>query len=700
MLAQAQVFWPASRLACSRTNGAMAPAWGIALAGAVVMITSASAARASVTPVQKVIEMLDGLLSKGEALMHAEQVEYAKVKEWCESEVGERTERIEVATAAIEELTADIAKASSDAEALDVEVTSLASRISTLEEERSNATTQRSMENTGFKATAADLAESIDAIVGAIAELKAKSALVPLSSSSFIQLSTSRFIDAESKALMDSYAALNADDDDSAPQPNAYEFQSGGVLDLLERLLIKFKDQKSSLESEEANKKFNFEKLSQGLTDEIESSKIILSKKTELQASRQKEAALKNGEKTVQTRAKLTDENALSNTQAQCMSKSKEYQQNQATRADEKTIVTEAIEILSSEHVSGNADKYLQRSAMIQETTALVQLQSVGGRGDLPDIVESVAAFLQSRAVKVNSKYLELIAVRVQADPLMKVKQMIKELIVKLMREANSEQDRHSYCQAELATNAQTREIKSSEVEELTAKLQQAKAESEQLQSSISAVSDAIAEITKSQEEEAKIRIESKATHATTVGDAKAAQLAISKAIQVLKDFYQPGGNSALLQGARRSDDAAEETMQITDGKPYAGMTSSGSNILAMLDVIMSDFARLQAEAEKAEDADRAAHAKFMDESDIDLAVKKTEQEHLSSNKDKAYQEIRSLTKELENTQTELDAALNYQVKLHADCVETGLSYEARARKREEEIGSLQEALKMLAASP
>merc|ERR1719456_92021 len=87
---------------------------------------------------------------------------------------------------------------------------------------------------------------------------------------------------------------------------------------------------------------------------------------------------------------------------------------------------------------------------------------------------------------------------------------MIKDLIVKLMEEANAEADQHAYCETELATNKQTREIKSSEVEELTAELESQNALREKLTTEITELSDEVAEIKGQQNEATKIRGEEK----------------------------------------------------------------------------------------------------------------------------------------------------------------------------------------------
>jgi septation ring formation regulator EzrA len=273
---------------------------------------------------------------------------------------------------------------------------------------------------------------------------------------------------------------------------------------------------------------------------------------------------------------------------------------------------------------------------------------------------------------------------------------MIKDLIVKLMEEANAEADQHAYCETELATNKQTREIKSSEVEELNAELESQNALFEKLTTEITELSEEVAEIKAQQNKATGIRNAEKKTNAETVADAKVAQDAVEKATQVLKQFYSSvaAAGSALVQDAVG---IKQEMSQAASLDPYKGQQAGSGGIMGMLEVIPSDFARLETETTEAENTAAAAYEKFMNESNEDVAVKETEIEHKSNKKDTCADTIRDLKKNLELTQTELDKALEYYDKLKAECVDTQLSYEERVRMREEEIQSLQEALKVLA---
>jgi len=290
---------------------------------------------------------------------------------------------------------------------------------------------------------------------------------------------------------------------------------------------------------------------------------------------------------------------------------------------------------------------------------------------------------------------LALIATRAGSDPFGKIKKMIKDLIVKLMEEANGEADQHAYCETEMATNKQTREIKSSEVEELTAELESANALVEKLTTEITALSDEVAEIKGQQNTATGIRSSEKKTNAATVADAKVAQAAVEKATTVLKEFY-----GSVAAGAALVQDTASMKQEMTEAAsldPYKGQQAGSGGIMGMLEVILSDFARLETETTEAENSAADTYEKFMNESNEDVAVKETEIEHKSNKKDTTEGNIRDLNKNLKLTQTELDKALDYYDKLKAECVDTKLSYEERVAMREEEIVSLQEALKVLA---
>merc|ERR1719305_1053176 len=55
-----------------------------------------------------------------------------------------------------------------------------------------------------------------------------------------------------------------------APEANAYEFQSQGIIDMLEKLKDKFMDERTALEKEEQNSRHAYEMLMQDLKAQVD----------------------------------------------------------------------------------------------------------------------------------------------------------------------------------------------------------------------------------------------------------------------------------------------------------------------------------------------------------------------------------------------------------------------------------------------
>merc|ERR1719235_893083 len=312
-----------------------------------------------VTPIQKVIQMLGEMASMGKKEKNIEEVEFAKFKTWCEDIMADKTKNIAEAEAKITQLEADIAKAESDAELLAEEIAGHEAELAQFEADLENATKIREKENADFKLEETDYMESIDALGRAIQVLKQRTADIP---QSLLQLKASTRIPQRAKTLIESFLELKADTTQEtaagAPEANAYEFQSGGVVTMLEKLEEKFEDELFALRKAEMNANANYELLAQKLPAQIKDAKDAIAEKTAAKAERLGFAADCKGELEKTQAVKAEDEKMLSDTKAECHAKSDEYEKNQVTRAEEVKAIEQAIAIMSSPEVSGNAEKH------------------------------------------------------------------------------------------------------------------------------------------------------------------------------------------------------------------------------------------------------------------------------------------------------------------------------------------------------
>merc|ERR1719487_1139936 len=79
----------------------------------------------SVTPIQKVIQMLEDMHAKGVAEKEAEAAAHTEYMQFCKDTAWDKTTSIKTAKASIEELTADIGKAGADILVLTKEIGAL-----------------------------------------------------------------------------------------------------------------------------------------------------------------------------------------------------------------------------------------------------------------------------------------------------------------------------------------------------------------------------------------------------------------------------------------------------------------------------------------------------------------------------------------------------------------------------------------------
>merc|ERR1719352_1809760 len=145
----------------------------------------------------------------------------------------------------------------------------------------------------------------------------------------------------------------------SAPEANAYEFQSSGVVEMLEKLLDKFIDERTTLEKEERNSVHAYEMLMQDLKAQIAQATQDRDEKAEAKANTLQHKADAEGDLKDTTSTRDADAKYLADLTAECEQKASDFESRQQLRADEIVAIEKAIEIISSGAVSGNADKHL-----------------------------------------------------------------------------------------------------------------------------------------------------------------------------------------------------------------------------------------------------------------------------------------------------------------------------------------------------
>mmetsp|Transcript_156478 Transcript_156478/g.272257 ORF Transcript_156478/g.272257 Transcript_156478/m.272257 type:complete len:667 (+) Transcript_156478:94-2094(+) len=649
------------------------------------LFSLSSGLHAEVTPVQKVVQLMKGMLEKGTSDMKAEQVMFAEYKQFCVDTHKAKQEAIADGAAAIEATQATIEKTTASAAKLGRQIAALDADIGVWKGDEVAAKKVRAIEKAAYDALHKDYSESIDAVARAIEVLKAKTADVK--QASFVQLSNVQslsLIPKQAKRAIDDFLALSADPEGleyDAPEANAYEFQSQSVIDMLAKLQDKFIDLRTSTEKTEMKSVEAFELLMQELANEIAHATKVRTEKAKHKASQLQKKANAEGDLTDLTTTKAADTKYDTDLVATCQLKAGEFESRQSLRVEEMEAIKKAIAIIESDAVSGAGETYLP--ALLQtKKNALAQLRAGSPKNEAQ---EQAAEFLRQRSKQYNSHVLSLLAGRITADPLGKVKKMIKDLIVRLMEEANEEAEHKGWCDTELAVNEQTRKEKTDTVEKLTAEIDELTASIAQLTDNIAELSKAVAELDDTMATATDNRKKEKETNEETIADAKEAQAAVSQALTVLKDFYAKAAEATSFA----------QQPEIFDS-PYKGMQAENGGVVGMLEVILTDFERLEAETATSEASAQKLYTEFMADSKADKKAKERDIEHKTFEKQDESQALALKEKDLAGTEKELSAALEYWDKLKPSCVTVGMSYDERVSRRKQEIESLQQALTIL----
>merc|ERR1719375_775471 len=184
----------------------------------------------------------------------------------------------------------------------------------------------------------------------------------------------------------------NDDDADGAPDPAAYENQSGGIIDTMNDLLEKAQTQLDSARATETANVQNFEMLKQSLTDEIKFANKEMDEAKKSKSASEESKATAEGDLDVTSKDLAEDVKALAELHHNCMTKASDFEAETTSRGEElkalataKKIIKETTGGAASQSYgfflqtgSGNnaAVRFVRQLAKKQHSTMLGQLAS------------------------------------------------------------------------------------------------------------------------------------------------------------------------------------------------------------------------------------------------------------------------------------------------------------------------------------
>jgi len=641
------------------------------------------------TSVAQVIEFMKEMVAAQQEEKHQEEVQWAEYKTFCEtttghtfSDIAESKQQAAMLQTEIEKAGVHIEKLSKEISVHQADKTAWEANIRALDDFRS----KQIVDNRGL---AQDYTESVDALKRAIATLEAEDysrSQAPGNVSFLLQL------DSLPPPVKDSLARFLASGSHSnskgpeTPEAYGYEFQSGDILTMLDKLLVKFGNMLKAAQQKESDDKHKYETTRRNFEKDVASASADIQRKGEAKSNTQVHKADLQQELELTQNAHDSDSTYVSEVQATCESKASDFMARRDLRDEEIKSLQQAIAILSSDVVAGAAE-HLPVVALQVTRTALAAIRGA----QVPKSMDwiKVKDFLAQRARILNSKALEKLTAHIRKeDPFANVTKMIEDLIAQLKTATAEDVDHEAWCDSELDQTNTSRTQKEDTASLIEAEMDSLTTAIADLTAQVSALSQQVKETNQAMLEATKIRREEKATNAETVQEAQKAQEAMTQATAILMEFYSKAATATALVQQHRDAPPIFEA-------PFQGDQSNGNSIIALLETITKDFARIEADTKAAEETAEAAYKDFGHQSELDNKAATKDISYKTKSIAEKKVQLAKEANDHEANRKELLLVNEYYEKLKPSCVDAD-RYDEYLAQRAEEIKSLEEALEIL----
>jgi len=695
-------------------------------AGLISFAVSAKAVKsvdaASVTPLGKVVELIDVLKTQLDTDTQQDGDNYASYAEQTMLDIAEAKRVIRETTTNIENLESSLEEEENTRIQLKRDLEAAAAELAQAEKELADAKKERDDEHKVFLKNEAVFEESIDQLSRSMEVLAKRFADQPAEGgASLLTIATNVRKTLEQGAdfglsatqkdtleqffraakaqqpkngkvpsflqVKSSQDPLAPAEEEAEPDYGEYQAQSSPVVTTLQGVLDKTNTNKQAAMTAEQTALADFTTMETNLNIQIESAKTRMEDlKTQIAESQQRTGqyqadllAAKDLLKTTEDHKELLEQDFEAKTRA--------FKERAVKRSDELTAVKEAVQVLTSE----SAKRFMsQQSVGIMEDAAPAPAPMAGSsflqidsdtRRKAIHLVHSAPNAVVLLALKTHVR----LASR-QAAPFDKVKQMIKEMIEKLMGTASEEAEHHAFCDTEMTKSHKSKGTKEENVQKLTDRLALMAAEIERLTDEIAQAQHDLTDMAQSLQAANLVRSEEHQRAQTAMTEYGDAQQLLKHALGVLNEYYS--------QEARDADTSSNlGSVEVHGERNREGL---GAGIVSILEIAVEDFAELESSTRLEEMKAQKMFKDLMLETRIRTAQFEKDVEYKTREKVKTEGDKARTEADLKSYQKELEAVSGYLEQLKASCIAKAEPYEDRKARREAELANLKEALDFL----
>lgn len=661
-------------------------------------------------PIAKVVTLLESMTKNLEADQKSDEEMKDKFDCWCKTNNKDKKEAIAAAQEKLSSLSALVEELGPRIDQLGGEIRSANVELNKNKATMDKAYSIRVQQQKAFKEDEASLITSIDQVA------KAKEALSGSASnemkstyggSSFLQMpdemkllssGLQQVVQTQGARL---YGKLSRADmlslDDFIRDParllkgNAFlqrgepSTSSSQIVGILQTMADDFaEDLQKEVDQEKGNKKA-YEELASAKSAEIKALEEQIVAKT--QEKSESESTLETSKKNIKATNKSlqADIKFQAAVEQRCTGSDAKFEERIQSRSAEMAAVSQTIQVLRSDEARdllGKSVSFLQKSS--QDAKAESAMKKAG-------------ALLMEQGKKLGLQGLVTLGLESRINSFTKVKAAIKEMMSSLTKQQEDEIAHRDMCVDEFNKNNLTTEEKQRLKELAEDKIQALKTKVAESQKELESLNGEVSEMEKQVQLAGESRKKENDKFQSEADEQRQTQTILKKAVKFLSNFYGSGvasERSSLVQ--IRSHSAKEEAAALADpalGSPEGfedyKKNSGGSGAVSLIETIIEDSQKIEAEAIEGEQDAQSAYEQFVSETSANIKAKNSEidgkmKEIADAKNDKAEEEANR-----EAQIEELDQLFDSKVNLHKECDFFLANFEVRQTARSEEKEAL-----------
>jgi len=683
-----------------------------------LLFVAASATSVEQTPIDRVVELIEGFRSKIVADGAAEQTVYDKYACWCEETTARKAAAIENAKILIEELGKNILELKGRLGTYQAEIAKLEKDIAETTEEISKAEEMRKKEAEEYIQKKGDLEHALANLIKAIDVLTKGTTFEKSEGQKAIDASMAKSgvkpAEAEEAAMLSIAAGLRsalsvyntvslktADvgeiksfltnpggalvQEHANPAAGTYNAQSGVIQGILSQMKDDFEKELGTSAEEEAAAQEAHDKLMETKRSDLALLEATLVKTKKSQGEDTMQLAEDQEEREETKKQLAADEKFFDETKKACSAKAEQWSGRSRSRTEELAAIDEAIGILTSPEAKAT---FANSTSTFFLQTAVVENNEVEGP-------KRAAAFNILKKVAQNSHSLRLASIASSVSTTGHFDKVIKDidLMIKNLREEEKADIEHrDWCESEQKSAEFKNENLQYDQEQLTQKIERGEDQKVKLEEEVTKTQGEKNETLTAMMEALETRNTENKAFKQALKDDSAAVGLIAQAIEVLSGYY----NFLQKQPEYKSNpDTAPETFE----GDYEGRKSEGTGIIAILSLIKEDIEKEMKVASKEE---AEALKDYQDlYADSKATVDALDAKIVSLGQDIAgkMKEIADLQSVKENKADSEAATDAFLTDLGPNCDWVDKYFDSRMTKRKAEMEGLQEAKAILAGA-